>query len=213
MGEETRSGNKADLIIKTAQNLFGIYGFEKVSMSEISDELKLSKASLYYYFPDKMELYKAVLVKEQEEFLQTISEITGRIKIPDKMLEEYARQRLYYFRRLLNLSRLRLDVYSSLKPEIKDLMRSFYEKEKEIVMGICENGRAAGIFNLSDAGQTASLFLDLLRGLRTSVISSKLTLMIDEHEYEMLFQKTISFTEIFIKGLKYSDNSKSIKND
>ena len=60
--------NKTDLIIEAAQKRFGLYGVEKTSMREIANDLKLSKASLYYYFPDKESLYKAVVEKEQKEF-------------------------------------------------------------------------------------------------------------------------------------------------
>ena len=48
----------------------------------------------------------------------------------------------------------------------------------------------------------ASLFLDLLRGLRISLINEKETLFIEQEEYDLLFDKTIAFTNIFIKGLK-----------
>ena len=44
---------KLKLIIEASQKRFGIFGVEKTSMREIADDLKLSKASLYYYFPDK----------------------------------------------------------------------------------------------------------------------------------------------------------------
>ena len=53
-------------------------------MREIADDLKLSKASLYYYFPDKESLYSAVVEKEQDEFIAKISECITREEEPDK---------------------------------------------------------------------------------------------------------------------------------
>jgi AcrR family transcriptional regulator len=60
-------------IIEASQRRFGIYGIEKTSMREIAGDLKLSKASLYYYFPDKESLYRAVVEKEQDEFIEKLS--------------------------------------------------------------------------------------------------------------------------------------------
>src|SRR5665648_72271 len=103
---------KLQQITETAQKLFGLYGVEKTSMREIADDLNLSKASLYYYFPDKESLYKAVIEKEQDEFIIKIHEKIRSIKEPGLLLREYAVTRLSYFRTLLNLSRLRWETYS-----------------------------------------------------------------------------------------------------
>jgi len=195
-------GNKEQLIIEVAQKRFGLYGIEKTSMREIADDIKLSKASLYYYFPDKESLYKAVVEKEQTEFLARISEKMLNIQESGQLLREYAVSRLSYFRTLSNLSRLRLEAYSDLKPIFRESINLFKEKEKEIIIRICEKGISEGIFSIMDTDKTASLFLDLLKGLRISVVNNKKTLIIENEEYDRLLEKTISFTDIFVNGLK-----------
>lgn len=192
---------KENLILEVAQKRFGQYGVEKISMQEIANDLKLSKASLYYYFPDKESLYKAVVEKEQNEFITSITERILSIKEPDLLLREYVNARLSYFRSLLNLSRLRLEAYSDLKPVFRETMILFKEKEKEIIIKIFNDGIIKGIFFIEDPEKTASLFLDLLKGLRISVVNDKKTLFIDQEEYDRLLNITIEFTDIFIKGL------------
>jgi AcrR family transcriptional regulator len=193
---------KVQLIINVAQRRFGLYGVEKTSMREIASDLKLSKASLYYYFPDKEALYKAVVEKEQKEFLERIKEMITSVHDPEILLREYAAKRLSYFRTLLNLSRLRFDAYSDLRPMFRESLRLFKENEKEIIIRIFNTGIEGKIFRIEDADATASLFLDLLKGLRVSVVSDKETMTIAEEEFESLKEKTIAFTKIFIKGLK-----------
>ena len=192
---------KVQLIIEVAQKRFGLYGVEKTSMREIAADLKLSKASLYYYFPDKASLYKAVVEKEQNEFLDRISEKMLNIQEPELLLREYISTRLSYFRTLLNLSRLRFEAYSDLKPVFNETILVFKEKEKEIVKNIFEKGIAKGKFFIRDTDQTASLFLDLLKGLRISVVNNKEMLIIDQEEYDQLLKNTNDFTNIFINGL------------
>jgi AcrR family transcriptional regulator len=202
--EGIEKGRKESLIIEVAQKRFGLYGIEKTSMREIASDLKLSKASLYYYFPDKESLYKAVVEKEQTEFTTKISERITSIHEPEQLLCEYVIARLSYFRSLLNLSRLRFEAYSGLKPVFKETIRKFNEKEKEMVIKVFEKGINKGIFYIQDPNQTASLFLDLLKGLRISVVNEKSTLIIEQEEFDMLLKKTMEFTEIFIKGLKFN---------
>src|SRR5665647_1398086 len=110
---------KLQIIIEASQKRFGVFGVEKTSMREIADDIKLSKASLYYYFPDKESLYKSVVEKEQSEFINNVSKRILSINEPEQLLREYAKARLSYFRTLLNLSRLRLEVYSDLKPVLR----------------------------------------------------------------------------------------------
>jgi AcrR family transcriptional regulator len=171
-------------------------------MQEIADDLNLSKASLYYYFPDKESLYKAVVEKEQNEFIAIIQERILKIQEPELLLREYVKTRLSYFRKLLNLSRLRLEVYSNLKPVFRETLSLFKEKEKEIIIKIFENGISNRIFFIKDTDQTATLFLDLLKGLRISAVNDKKSLFIEQEEYDRLMENTIAFTDIFIKGLK-----------
>jgi AcrR family transcriptional regulator len=195
--------DKVKMILEASQKRFGLFGIEKTSMREIADDLKLSKASLYYYFPDKESLYKAVVEKEQAEFISNISVKISSITDPELLLLEYAGTRLSYFRTLLNLSRLRFESYSGLKPGFRESIRVFKESEKDIISKIFEKGISGGIFFIEDTDQTASLFLDLLKGLRVTVVNEKETLFIEQDEYELLLRKTIAFTKIFIRGIKF----------
>jgi AcrR family transcriptional regulator len=194
---------KLQIIIEASQKRFGLFGVEKTSMREIADDLKLSKASLYYYFPDKESLYKAVVEKEQNEFIAKISERIFNFHEPEQLLLEYVNARLSYFRTLLNLSRLRLETYSGLKPGFIETINIFREKEKDIIKKIFEKGITSGTFSIDDTDQMASLFLDLLKGLRIMLINEKKTLFVEEEEYELLLEKTISFTKVFIRAMKY----------
>jgi AcrR family transcriptional regulator len=197
---------KVQLIIEASQKRFGLFGVEKTSMREIADDLNLSKASLYYYFPDKESLYRAVVEKEQEEFISKISERIFSFHEPEQLLLEYATARLASFRTLLNLGRLRFEAFSGMKPGLKETIQVFREKEKSIIINIFVKGIERGIFHINDAEQMASLFLDLLKGLRISLINEKETLFIEQHEYEMLLDKTLVFTTLFIRGLKCTAN-------
>lgn len=195
--------DKSETIIKAAQKRFGLYGLEKTSMREIADDLRISKAALYYYFPDKESLYKTVISKEQAEFIRVIENDLKSISDPVDCLRKYAITRLSYFRRLVNLSRIRLASLSDLKPMIADSLRNFAEEEKRIIVEILEQGIRNNVFIINDTYSTATLFLDLLRGLRSAFMTNKDILVIDEAEFGILSDKVKDITEIFIKGLMY----------
>ncbi len=196
--------NKAELIIKIAQKRFGLYGVEKTSMREIAGDLRISKGLLYYYFPDKESIYKAVIEKEQSEFMKNLETAIEDINDPAECLRKYVSTRLLYFKTLLNIGRLRSESYSDLRPRIAESVKNFREKDRNIVKEILEKGKKEKIFSIDNIPKTASLFMDLLRGLRLTVLSDKKILVIDEPEYSELSHKALAFTELFIKSLMHN---------
>src|ERR1700744_4039399 len=63
---------KKEKILEAAYQRFLHYGYSKTTMNEIAGDLSLSKALLYYYFPDKSQLYVAVMRKLAGEYLQKL---------------------------------------------------------------------------------------------------------------------------------------------
>jgi TetR/AcrR family transcriptional regulator len=94
---------KQELIIEAAIKRFAHFGVAKTTMTEIANDLKLSKASLYYYFPDKLNLYAAVLQtitgrgeKEDEAEIKQISD-------PFKAIAHYLEKRTEFIIKYYNL--------------------------------------------------------------------------------------------------------------
>lgn len=202
-GMQAERSDREQVIIKKAQERFGLFGVEKTSMRELAEDLNMSKASLYYYFPDKESLYKAVIEKEQDEYLTRIMDKIASIKEADQLLREYAISRISYFRTLLNLSRLRMKVYSDLRPVLKETLQKFREKEKGIIIQVLDRGIAEGIFFCDDKESAALLFLDLMRGLRMTILNERKSLVLDQEEFEKILEKTSAAADLFIRSLKY----------
>ena len=67
--------DKECAILKAARQRFAHYGYSKVTMDEIAADVEMGKASLYYYFPTKENLFQEVIVQEQDEFAEEIEKI------------------------------------------------------------------------------------------------------------------------------------------
>jgi hypothetical protein len=126
------------------------------------------------------------------------------ISDPAECLRKYVLTRLHYFKTLLNIGRLRSESFSDLKPLIAESMENFREMERNIVIEILENGKKKKKFSIDNIPETASLFMDLLRGLRTTILRDKKILVINESEYSELSDKALAFTELFIKSLMHN---------
>src|SRR5690606_24045480 len=61
--------SKKEQIVQAALKRFSHYGFNKTTMSEVAVDLNITKANLYYYYPDKNALIKDVLTYISDEIL------------------------------------------------------------------------------------------------------------------------------------------------
>src|SRR5437868_12594802 len=68
---------KRDKILEASYQRFLHYGYSKTTMNEIAGDLSMSKALLYYYFPDKSELYMAVMRKIAGDYLKQLEDKFG----------------------------------------------------------------------------------------------------------------------------------------
>jgi AcrR family transcriptional regulator len=73
-------------LIDAGSALFAQYAFEEISMRQIAEAAGVSKALLYHYFPNKIELFKAAVVVHADE-LQRITEPSGRGTPIDQLSE------------------------------------------------------------------------------------------------------------------------------
>jgi AcrR family transcriptional regulator len=196
---------RINTILKAAQKRFGMYGLEKTTMSEIAKDVGISKASLYYYFPDKEHLYKEVVEMEQASFFELVDKNLQEAIGPEKMLKNFMDIRLNYFRTFFNLSRLRLEEFRHMKPMLEDTLNVFRKREVESLEIIIRKGIDKGEFFTQKPNEISSLFLEMVRGVRSLVFHNKDLMYVEPEDYEILVRKMNDITDMFIKSLKYKE--------
>jgi len=203
---------KLKQILAEARKCFGIHGFEHTTMSEIASGIFLSKASLYYYFPDKESLFKGVIEAEQEEFFSQMTHRLEELATAELMLTEFVRIRHEHFKKFINLSIFRFADFHTIKPHVKETFNRFRKRESEIIETILIKGKRSGTFNCKDPATTATLFLDILQGLRLVVMQHRDYRELDQGDYDQMVEKHLSFIRLFIEGLKNNSKNTLIKN-
>jgi AcrR family transcriptional regulator len=192
---------KINEILDAAQKRFGNYGFEKTAMHEIAQDLGISKASLYYYYPDKETLFSAVIEKEAGAFISIISDRISQTSNPAELLRIYSDARTDHIRSLLNLSRVRFSDHCGLKNIFEESRLLFREKEKIKILEILNQGKEQGDFEFDDAGALIDLFLDTLRGIALVMKKNRDIAYFNDEDYARLKSQILLFVNIFIKGI------------
>jgi AcrR family transcriptional regulator len=189
-------------ILEEARKRFTLFGFERTTMNDIATHVAMSKGSLYYYFPDKQSLFKAVIEKEQEEFFE---EMRARLEIlgtPEIMLRDFIHIRHEHFKKFINLNIFRFGDFQKIKPHIKETFTVFRVRETQIIEAILSKGINSRDFSCQDPLASAALCLDILQGLRMVVMQHRDYLELTDEDYLLIETKHQAFIETFIKSLK-----------
>ncbi len=199
---------KLDAILSAAQKRLGLYGYEKTTMSEIAADVQLSKASMYYYFPDKESLLRAVLEKEQSDYFRLIGERMKKLEDPERMIFEFIRIRHRYFTTFLNLTKSRFSDFFQIRPHLKELIENLRSTEAKLFTEVLKDGMKKGVFRLRHPEKTAVLFLEIIHGLRLVVMRNRPIQELSDEDYDLMFDKHKGFIELFINGIKTNSEKK-----
>jgi TetR/AcrR family transcriptional regulator len=197
---DRKSAQKDGAILDAARKRFAYYGYSKTTMDEIAGDVGLGKASLYYYFPTKESLFRAVIKVEQDEFVRHAqSLIEGDGSASDK-LRAYVDRRIEYFQRAVVLGKFNLQTYSEMKPVMSDVMEDFSRCEHRILVRILENGCSDREFQIDDPDQVSHVLLYVLQGLRLRIFAGT-ELPPGEHQFKELRHETALAMKIFLRGI------------
>lgn len=156
---------RKEIIIKEAQKLFSRFGFIKTTVEEIARAARMGKASLYYYFSGKEEIFKEVIRKESEFLNTKIREAVEKEKTLQGKIEAYVITRMRYLRELANIYHALKDKYFDHYAFINETRKKNFNMEIKIIKSILNEGVAKNIFIIEDVDLTAFAIVSSLKGL------------------------------------------------
>ena len=191
---------KREAIIEAAKKRFSHFGVGKTTMNEIADDLSISKASLYYYFPDKLNLYAAVL--------QTIIE-SEQAREPDflkekdlqKALTKFLESRTESIIRNHNIIEYLRTIGTSFPPELEKLFTLARTKDIKVVATIISNGIKTQGAKTKNAQKLAELLIDCFEGLRNATFNPRTNFSLEKAQFYEVLKREKELAVIFANGL------------
>ncbi|WP_207427417.1 TetR/AcrR family transcriptional regulator [Pedobacter sp. SYSU D00535] len=193
---------KRELIIEAALKRFAHFGLAKTTMTEIASDLSLSKALLYYYFPDKINLYAAVLeriIDQVEADMKQDLETTSDSKAA---LNRYLEKRHFYIKKYYNIFEFLRLSGPDLAGELIPVLEKAKKAEIQQITFSIKKGNEKGEFTVADPEQMASLLFDAFIGMRVASFHQKKQFMLEDAVFEEALDRQKQLGEIFLNGLK-----------
>ena len=197
-----KTKEKEQVIITAARERFAHFGFTKVTMDEIAADVEMGKASLYYYFPAKEDLFREVIAQEQNQFISAIEDILSKNISVSKKCIQYVEKRMEFFEELLNLGTLNVHSYFDTKSIYKSLFENFHSQELKLMKKLIKEGKQNGEFKKSLPEDLPQLILHILQGLRVRVLSQLKGRTNDSKHVNQLKKEMGLFIKTILEGIK-----------
>lgn len=203
--------DKKTQIIEAALSRFSYYGFAKTTMNEIAEDVHISKANLYYYYPDKFSLIKDVflflrheLEKQQKPIIDAFEGgVLGTINSLLELDAEFVRK---YYMLYINEN---LEWVKGL--DLEDLFEKSRVKEIKWVRAVLVKGVENKEITISekDLNRVSGVILETINGLMLGrTIKDIVSGIPDKENVKEVERIQKEAVELLIKGLGYSSTIK-----
>jgi AcrR family transcriptional regulator len=196
---------KKEKILEAAYQQFLHYGYSKTTMNEIAGALSMSKALLYYYFPDKSQLYIAVTRKLANDYLKLLEDkITRLTDLKEAFVFQIDTHHNFILNNYNFFDFIRLNE-QNMPDTIWEIVDQIRQSEMDLLGNAIKAEAARGkIKPVDNPGEIVDLLLDALHGVRvgSAGYNKKNSFPRKEHLDE-IHKKRLLLVDIFIKGLMH----------
>ncbi len=84
-----------DIILKNANDLICIYGFNEVTVKMICEKSNISRKAFYNFYHDKYEILEEILIRDFVNEVDDLFDKFGRIELNRSIILEALYQRIY----------------------------------------------------------------------------------------------------------------------
>lgn len=168
-------------IVEKAQTVFARFGFRKTTMEEIAQAAHKGKSTLYHYFQNKEEIFRAVVEKEANQLKREINQAITRENNPRAQLRAYILTRMHALKNLANLYQAFQEDYLESYSFIERLRVGYDEYERTVIARILQTGVERGEFVIDDLELMSYVIVIAFKGLEYPWAIAQDTTKIEEN--------------------------------
>jgi len=190
--------NTKKMLIEVARELFARNGKKDVTMNDIAEASKKGRRTLYTYFNNKEEIYKAVINKELEQVYDRLRMVSAEKLDPDVKLTNHILTHLDAIKHVVTRNgSLRGDFFHDIY-EVERTRRKVDVMEITLIKDILIDGIEKKVFKRMDPNLSAMIIFYAIKGLEVPYIRQNIS-----EEFE---QNKNTIVEFVFQGIKKGKN-------
>lgn len=192
--------NTKKMLIEVARELFAQFGKKEVTMNDIAEASKKGRRTLYTYFNNKEEIYKAVIDRELETVLDSLNKVYNQECEPDVKLTNHIITHLDAIKFVVTRNgSLRADFFHDIY-EVERTRRKIDIKEIAILKKILQEGVDKKVFKRMDVELSSIIIFYAIKGLEVPYIRQNIS--------ESFEKNKNSIVDFIFQGIKRTKTEK-----
>ena len=177
-----KMSNTKKMLIEVARELFAKNGKKEVTMNDIAEASKKGRRTLYTYFNNKEEIYKAVIDKELDQIYERMHVVSLQNVEPDTKLKNHILAHLDAVRNAVNNNgSLRADFFHDIY-EVERKRRKIDAKEIGLIRAIVKEGIDKNIFKRMDIELSSTIIFYAIKGLEVPYIRQNISTEFEQNK-------------------------------
>lgn len=203
------SESKRNTILDAAEKRFAHFGLNKTTMNDIASDLAMSKASLYYYFPDKSSLYTAVFEREVERSYKKVLAHLNNLEDIDELFSLALHSRMEFIQRNYNM--LNFSMNSLQSQDMNKLSKLGKDYQIKILTFILEKCFRNDQIQDLDIEYVSRLIYFAMEGMRLSKMNNLESRQFpSQDDFNSILKMQDDFLMIVINGIRKENTSLQI---
>jgi AcrR family transcriptional regulator len=161
--EKSKKEVTKEKIQQAAYKCVAKYGFEKTTLDDIAKEVGLNKASLYYYYKSKEEIFLEVTSAETSKFLMNLKLSTVQAQGIENQVFHYLFERSVYYMKLIDTVHLSEETLRQVEPLFKAQIKEVEQQEVAFLEDLIWNSKLKKV----NATMLAENLLAMCDGIKT----------------------------------------------
>ncbi|MCA1621995.1 MAG: TetR/AcrR family transcriptional regulator [Acidobacteria bacterium] len=163
-----------ELILDAADRLLARYGYKKMTMDDLAQEVGIGKGTIYLHFPSKEEVVLSHVDRIVERLKGELLKIAGGGGTPEARLRRMLVARVMYrFDSVQHYTESLNDLLAALRPGLLARRRRHFDEESEVLAEVLREGRRGGDFSYREARAAARTLLTATNALLPYSLSAR----------------------------------------
>lgn len=149
-----------DVILEAADRLLARYGYRKMTMDDVAQEVGIGKGTIYLHFSSKEELALSHIDRIIDRLKERLSAIArSEAAVATRLRLMLLTRVLFRFDSVQHYTESINDVLAAIRPALLARRESYFEEEARIFAEVLNEGKKARVFNCPDVLATAQTLL------------------------------------------------------
>jgi AcrR family transcriptional regulator len=157
-GVQTREVREA--ILDATDRFLARYGYKKMTIDDLAQEVGIGKGSIYLHFTSKEEIVLSHIDRIIERLKEELNRIAALNISPEERLQKMLVTRvLFRFDSVQHYTQSLNDLLAAVRPKLLSRRKHYFAEEAEIFALVIEQGNESDVFESESPIETAKTFL------------------------------------------------------